>query len=490
MQYPTFSDALQGAFGMQLPRIGGALLILVIGWLIAVLVRALVRRGLQLIDLDTRISRTTTQPVAVSPVIVSGVFWLILLATLVAVLNALDLGTLSLPLAELMSGFLGYLPHLVAGGLLTIVAWIVAALVRTLSARALAATSLDDKLSAEAGMAPMSRSLSSVLFWIVLLLFLPAVLSAFELRGVLEPVQAMVAELLTHVPDVVGALVLAVVGWLVARVLRGLVTSVLAAAGLDRLNEKLGLDHSVQLSSLIGTIVFILVFVPALIAALDSAGLQTIALPASQMLSRFLEAVPQIIAAAIILLLTFYVGRLVADLLGKLLENAGFDSLPSRLGLGEVVVSDPLRPSVVARRLVLFFAMLFAIAEAADRLGFGEVRELVGTFIRFGGDILLGTVILLIGFWLANLLFKAFSQRNPGGGSNWAAQIGRAAIIGLVVAMGLRAMGVANEIVQLAFGLSLGAVAVAFALAFGLGGREPAARLLGHWVDKLLGRDR
>lgn len=490
MDFAAFSDALQSAFGGHLPRIGGALLILVVGWLIAVVVRALVRRTLQLIRLDDRISRTTAQPVSVEAVIVSGVFWLILLGTLVAILNALDLGTLSLPLAELMSGFLSYLPHLVAGAVLTLVAWVIAALVKTLSARLLAATDLDDKLSAQAGMAPMSRSLSNVLFWVVLLLFLPAVLGAFQLEGVLGPVQEMVGGLLAHVPDLVAAFLLAAVGWLVAKILRGLVTSVLAAAGLDRVNERLGLDRAVQLSSLVGTVVFILVFVPALIAALDAAGLQSISLPASQMLSRFLNAVPQIIAAAVILLLTYYIARLVADLLSRLLENAGFDTLPSKLGLGDVEITERMRPSVLAGKLVMFFAMLFAVAEASDQLGFGEVRALVATFIRFGADILLGTVILLVGFWLANLLYHAFSSRNPEDSSNWAAHIGRAAVLGLVVAMGLRAMGVANEIVQLAFGLSLGAIAVAFALAFGLGGREPASRLLSHWVDKLINRNR
>jgi hypothetical protein len=55
------------------------------------------------------------------------------------------------------------------------------------------------------------------------------------------------------------------------------------------------------------------------------------------------------------------------------------------------------------------------------------------------------------------------------------ARIAQFAILGLVFAMGLRAMGIANEIVQLAFGLVLGAVAVAVALSFGLGGREAAA---------------
>jgi hypothetical protein len=56
--------------------------------------------------------------------------------------------------------------------------------------------------------------------------------------------------------------------------------------------------------------------------------------------------------------------------------------------------------------------------------------------------------------------------------------------MGLVIAMGLRAMGIADSIVNMAFGLTLGAVAVAFALAFGLGGRAAADRLLAKWLDQ------
>lgn len=491
MDLATLSQTLQTAFGHHLPAIGGALLILVIGWFAAVVLRALVRRLLQMAQLDARIADTTERPIRVENAIAGGVFWIVVLATVVGVLNALDLGSLSLPLAALMSDFLGYLPNLVAGTLLLLVGWVVAALARNLSARGLAATTLDDKLAEQAGMAPMSRSLSNMLFWLVLLLFLPAVLSAFQLGGILEPIQGMTAKMLDQVPRLIGAGILAGVGWLVAGMLRGLVTNMLSAAGLDRINERLGLETAVRLSRLAGTLVFILVFVPTLISALDSAGIDAISRPASAMLGEFLEAVPRIVAAGAILLLTFYVGRFVARFLTQLLANAGFDTLPAKLGLRpadiEAVAGDdddhqPIRPSMLVGRLALFFAMLFASAEAADQLGFSQVRDLVTTFVRFGGDVLLGGIILVIGFWLANLLHRTLSRSD---GPSWAAQVGRAAVLGLVLAMGLRAMGVANEIVQLAFGLTLGAVAVAVALAFGLGGRDAAGRVAQRWVDGL-----
>ncbi len=481
MDFATLGQSLQTAFGSRLPAIGGALLILVVGWFVAVVARAGVRRLLQAVRLDDRVTGATEQPVRVTDPVASGVFWIVLLGTLVAMLNALDLGTLSLPLAQLMSDFIGYLPNLVAGVLLALFAWIVAALARRLSARALAATTLDDKLSAQAGMAPMSTSLSNMLFWLLLLLFLPAVLGALELRGILEPIQDMVSRMLAHVPRLVAATVLAAIGWLVARILRGLVTSILSAAGVDRINERIGLDGAVRLSSLAGTLVFVLVFVPTLISALDSAGIEAVSGPASKMLGEFFDAVPNIIAAAAILLLTFYVARFVAEFLAQLLANAGFDAMPAKLGI-DATLEGGMRPSVLAGRLAMFFAMLFAVAEAADQLGFDQVSELVATFVRFGGDVLLGGAILLIGFWLANLLYRAIDR--GGEGSAWLARVARLAVIGLVLAMGLRAMGVANEIVQLAFGLTLGSLAVAFALAFGLGGREAAGRLAQRWLDE------
>mgnify|MGYP007059814573 CR=1 FL=1 len=96
---------------------------------------------------------------------------------------------------------------------------------------------------------------------------------------------------------------------------------------------------------------------------------------------------------------------------------------------------------------------------------------------------LLGSVILIIGFMLANLASAAIVRANSG--NLMLARVARLAILGIVLAMGLRAMGIADDIVNLAFGLTLGAIAVAVALAFGLGGRDAAGRLASRWVDRL-----
>ena len=100
------------------------------------------------------------------------------------------------------------------------------------------------------------------------------------------------------------------------------------------------------------------------------------------------------------------------------------------------------------------------------------------------GDILLGSTILVVGFWLANIAYAAV-DRASGENTRGLARIARYAILALVTAMGLRAMGIADDIVNLAFGLTLGAIAVAVALSFGLGGREAAGKLMEHWLARL-----
>ena len=484
MDLSALGTSLQTTLGAQLPGILGALGILIIGWLVAVVARAAMRRVLGLLKVNTRIAESTGQAVNVEAGIAAGVFWVMILITLVGVFNSLNLDLISNPFADLVRQIINYLPRLVAGTVLLLVAWLLATLARAIVNKALAATTIDEKISAQAGMEPMSKTVANVLFWLVILLFLPTVLSAYELHGLLEPVQAMLTKLLEMVPNVFAAGVIGFVGWLVAKVLQGLVTNLLAAAGADKAGARIGLADSVRLSRLAGTVVFIFVFVPSLIAALHALRIEAISRPATDMLAKFLAAVPNIIAAAMILAITWYVAKFASQLLTRLLASLGVDSLPGKLGFKGAIVSERFKPSGLVGALILFFAMLFATVEAANRLEFTQVRDIVAMFIKFGGDVLLGGAILVIGFWLANLAYdaidKASGERTVG-----LARVARIAILGLVIAMGLRAMGIADDIVNLAFGLTLGAVAVAVALAFGLGGREAAGRQMEHWLVRM-----
>lgn len=483
MDFSVLSVAVQNALGAQLPSILGAVGVLVVGYILALLVKAALRKLVSLAKVNAFVSQSVDKPMDIESSVSQAGFWFVLLVTLIGVFNTLNLEQLSSPFANMMSQVMTYLPHLLAGVVLLLVAWLLATMVKAIANRALRATQWDEKLTDQAGMSPLGDNVGNVLFWLVILMFLPAVLGVFQLDGMLDPVRDMVNKILNVLPNIFAASIIIIAGWFVARILRGLVTNLLAAIGSDKLGSSIGLKDRLVLSKLVGLVVFILVFVPALIAALDALQISAISGPATDMLGMLLMSIPNIFAAVLILFITWYVAHFGASLLGNFMSNVGVDSLPEKVGLG-YLFKDGFKVSILAPRIMVFFAMLFASVEAAHRLDFTQVESIVGVFINFGGNILLGIVILMVGFWLASLAHQAIlraTQQN----AIAMAEIARFSILGLVLAMGLSAMGIADDIVNLAFALVLGAIAVAVALSFGLGGREAAGKLMEHWLAKL-----
>jgi hypothetical protein len=128
--------------------------------------------------------------------------------------------------------------------------------------------------------------------------------------------------------------------------------------------------------------------------------------------------------------------------------------------------------------------MFFAAIEGLALLGFEAVAVLLSGFLVFAAKVILGLIILAIGLYLANLATRVIKSSKIAQ-AGLLALAARVAILVLAAAMALRQMGLANEIINLAFGLTLGAIAVAVALAFGLGGRDMAAQELESWRQSL-----
>lgn len=482
MQGGSFAEALKAAFGTQVLSIIGAVALLLLGWIVALIAAAGVRRAMSLAQVNRRLEPAFGRSFDAELVVSRLLFWFILLVAVVAAFNSLDLQVVSAPFAAMIGDVVGYLPQLLAALVLALAGWLLALLVRTGLTKLLDRTTIDEKLSEQAGMRPIGDSIGHVGYWVVLLLFLPMVLGALGLQGLLGPVQNLVDRLLGFLPNLFAAGLILVVGYYVAKIVRGIVANLLVATRVQALVRSAGLGEATDLPRLAGAIVFIAIFVPALISALDALQIEAVSEPARHMLTQFVAAVPELVAAALILGVTWFVARFVSGLVAGVLEGAGVDRLGEKLGLQPML--GELRLSRLVGQLLLFFAMLLAAAEAANRLQFVQLSGLVGSFVVFGGDVVLGIVILLVGLWLANLLGSAVG-RSSHRDAVWLSGLVRALIIGLVLAMGLRAMGIADSIVNLAFGLTLGAVAVAVALSFGLGGREAAGRLMEHWFSKL-----
>jgi small-conductance mechanosensitive channel len=492
---------LSAAFGPELLNVARALGILVVGWLIALAAAAAVRGALKRTTIDNQVAKwvlgeETEKGAPVEGWIARAVYYLLLIFVLVAVLNALNLTLVSQPLTEFLNRVLAYIPRVVGAALLLAVAWAIATVLRRIVAGALEMAKLDERIGGDVGVAgaaapPLSKTLSETVYWLVLLLFLPNILEALALRSLLTPIQGLLDRILGFLPNLLAALIILAVGWFVARVVQRILTNLLAAAGTDSFAERVGLGAALggrRFSGLIGLVVYVLILVPVVIEALRALRLEAITDPASQMLGRILEAVPVVFAAALLLLIAYVVARLVAGLLASVLAGVGFDNLLERMGLARTGKAKGARiPSAVVGTLTVVAIMLFASIEAAALLGFANLAGLLTGFVQFAGQVILGLVIFGVGLYLASVAAEAI-RSGATAQAGTLALAARISIIVLAAAMGLRQMGLANEIIQLAFGALIGAIAVAAALAFGLGGRDLATKELASWREGLRSR--
>jgi len=504
--------------GQFIPSFLGALIILIVGWVAATIVASLIQSFLKKTGIDNRISGLAGQrrgeaPFPIGKWVSTAIYWLILAFTLVAFLNALHLESVSTPLNVFLQQILSYVPRLGSAALLLGVAWIIATLVKTLVTSGLSRFNLDDKLKQHTGdvggESPIvvSETLGNALYWFVFLFFLPLVLNALDLP--LAPVQNLLDQILSALPKILTAILIGAIGWLVARIVKGITTNLLAAVGTDQLGARMGFNRSaggMSLSTLLGTVVYVLVLIPTAIAALNALDIAAISLPAVAMLNQVMTKIPQILTAGLIVALFYFIGRFIADLVSSILTSIGFNNITSLLGIPPlprtVQPVDELgmginaprtealvpsrTPAEIAGIVTMVGIVLFGVVTATEVLGLPALTALMNGILAVSARVLVGIAIFAVGLYLANLAFNLITL-SGGRQANLLGQTARVCILAFVAAMSLQQMGIATSIVNLAFGLLLGAVAVAIALAFGLGGRDVAGEKIREFLNSFEG---
>ena len=491
-------DQFTDSIGNNLLQLLAAFGVLILGWLIALVISAGIRATLKRLRINERfvkkaVEKDKTGEFDLEKWISKGVYYLLLVIVLVGFFQLLGLTIITEPLNKLLNKVLQYVPSLIGGAILLIVAWLTANILRFLVTKVLTAFNVDKRLGDQAGIdmkdqKTLTQTIGEVIYWLVFLFFLPAVLETLALQGLLDPVRGMTDKLLGFLPNIFAAALIIIVGWFVARIIQRIVTGFLAAVGSDQLSEKVGLTSVLgtqKLSGLIGLIIYIMVLVPVLIAGLNALKLTVITTPATNMLDQFLSVVPRIFAAAVLLLIAYVVGKIVTGLVRNLLDSIGLNSFLTRLGFSKELVEGDKKASELVGYLLLVTIMFFASIEALRLLNYVILAELISSFLVLAGHVALGLVIFIIGLFLANLASKAI-ETSGSEYSTMLSLVSRVAILVLASAMALRQMGLANEIINMAFGILFGGIAVATALAFGLGGREIAARQVEGWLQKVI----
>ena len=470
--------------------------ILIVGWIAAKLISGALRRVLKRTKIDDKVAslvvgKQRASSVDSGKVISTIVFYVLMLFVFTAFLARLNLAVVAAPIQSFLDAVFAFAPRILSAAGLLIIAWIIARILRRVVTEVFKRTNLDGRLVEHSGehlkQSP-SYAIAEVAYWLVFLLFLPAVLGVLGLHGILEPVQEMMNKMLGYLPNLLSAGVILLFGFFAAKIVQKIVTNILAAAGLDAVSEKYGVSSALgdsKLSGVIGGIVKILIIIPVVVAALQALALEAITRPASNMLQSLLDAVPGVFGAVLVLAISYFVGRFIAGIVTAALHGAGFDKVLVRLGLAK----DPPKegeqsPSSAVGMLVLVAIMLFAAMEAANLLGFGHLAVVTQEVVSLVGRVVFALVIFALGLLLAEVAVKSIKSSSAKHSSLLAA-VARVAILAFVGAMALRQMGIADDIIVLAFGLTLGSAAVAAAIAFGMGGREEAAALVRDWRGRI-----
>lgn len=322
--------------------------------------------------------------------------------------------------------------------------------------------------------ASLGVSLGKIVSLLIWLFGLIAILTVFDLGGVIEPIESLLNTVMEALPGIVMAAIVFFVGLKIANILRDLVVTGLQTVDFDKWANRGGIDTATgnsQISSTLGTLAYALTVIFFSIFALDILNIETISGPASAMLGTIFQAVPNIFIAAVMLGIGYMISSFVVQILKEVLPGLGVDQSIAAM---EILPEKASLTSIVARIAQIAIMLFFAIA-ATRLLGFPELTQILDQILELGGRVIFGGVVILAGFLIANLLARVMNSANDG---SMAGSIIRYATIVLFTFMGLQFMGVGEEIVETAFTALVIGGAAAAALAFGWGGRNVAGKLL------------
>ncbi len=382
---------------------------------------------------------------------------------------------MNLDFAELFQNFLttvsGYLPGVLGALLVLVVGWIIASSLAKLVYKLLKKSQWDDKLMSKAQLdIDSNKFVSKLVYYILMIIVLMVVLEMMGVSNVLDPLKGMVGDFTGFFANnLMPAGIVAFAGYILAKI----VSSFIGLSGnfLDGIVTKLGITETDKFVKIASQIVFIFIFGVVLIAALDILGVEAISGPAKGMLEQFIGAIPKIILCIIIITVFYIGGKFFSRLLKDLLNSVGTDDLAGKLHLSSIVGGRSL--STLISNVVFAFVVLFGLITGIEKLEFESLTNILNVVLGMSSKILFGMVILVLGNFISLTVYNLLSK---GKDNDFIANVARYASLFLFLFLGLSEMGVGEDIVRLGFGLTLGAISVVIALAYGLGGREAAGK--------------
>lgn len=328
--------------------------------------------------------------------------------------------------------------------------------------------------------------IAKLAYLITFLLFLPGVLDRLGMSSVSHPITGLVNTFIALVPKLVASGIILAVGFFIANIVRDLLTTVLKAVKVDAIQEKAGISASenASFSHIIANIIYALILLLVIISAIDQLGIATISDPANMVVTAIFNMLPNVLAAIVIITVGVFIAKLVATLLESLLAGIGADTLLEKItGKScEKVVVSKLLSRIVNGLIVLIF-----LVQGINVLQLPVFTEIGVAIIGYIPEVISVLLILAFAVFSANTIETLLIKKYPSARASGIAA--KAAVYALAFFLCLSQLGIAPVIVETTFILIVAALAVAFAIAFGIGGRSFAANTLDKLEKKLEGKD-
>lgn len=359
--------------------------------------------------------------------------------------------------------------------LILVAAFVVAGMARKLVVKLLGkekAAKVLRKLDPE-GTGNVGTFIAKAVYLLVFLLFVPGIFSALGLSVISAPITAIVGAIFGYVPNIIAAIIVLVVGFMIAKLVRQILIPVFEKINVNKIQEKAGIEvaYSDKLSVTLAYIVYVLILIPMIILALDVLSIEVISEPAKFMLQNIFNFIPSILVGLVIIIIGCVIGKFIGQIVTRLIATAGLDAKVSKL-----LDKDDQKFSLskVVGTIVNVVVVIFFVVEGLNVLNLEVLTNIGAAIIGYMPVALSAIIILVAAFFASSVAEKALKNA----GYNTYAIIAKVAIFTVAGFMVLSQLGIAAEIVNTAFKLILAAVAIAVALAFGLGGKEFAAKTL------------
>lgn len=361
--------------------------------------------------------------------------------------------------------------------LILLLAFITAAIVKSLVVKLFTKTKLNALLgktdNETDGKEKTVTFIGKLVHLLVFLLFVPGIFESLGMREVSSPILNLLNTMWGYLPNILAAVLVLWVGFFIARLVRELLIPVFNRLKVNTLQEKAGIQvaDTGRLSDTLAYIVYVLILIPVIIASLQVLNIQAVSVPAIQMLDTIFKFIPNILASLVIIIVGCMVARFSGNIVENMIASAGFDAkLSERLetkGNG-FVLSKVVGITIHTIMVVFFIVESFGVLHLPVLTGIGNA------VISYMPYVLASVLILVACYVCDGLAGKALLKGNH----TVLALVSKISIYTIGTFMILNELGIAKEIVNTVFILIIAALAIAFAVSFGVGGRNFAEKVL------------